>query len=226
MNEKRVIEKIKETNQAISGLWREARALKGSDLDFYNLKSIQKARGGIFFIGTTTDVLKRKSISNDFIRKPHPELNDRRKQFFSLMRFLATQAGCRNKWAYVDFWLGLKTKGRREFPAAKTLRARAAANKDFVKKAEHLSFDLIKTVISELKPRCIIACGMASFFISGRIKSARQAMISSSGFEKTGFHLWDGQIPIFFCESIENSGSGDMFFERLRWHIKKAIRRG
>ena len=222
----RLIEKTEELNKEISKLWTEAGVFKGSVLNFYNLKLIRKAKDGILFIGTTTNVLKSERTLKRSIKKADPGLSNHHKHFFSQIRFLARQAGCNSKWAYIDFWLGLKTKHGRKFPAFKKAREKAAANIKFVSEVENLSFDLIKTVIDELKPRCVVACGMASFFISQKIKSSRQAMISSFRFEETGFHLWNGKTPIFFCESIEHSGSGDMCYERLRWHVKKSMEGG
>ncbi len=214
MSEKRLIEKTEEINRKISALWNEVGALNGSVLNFYNPKSLRKAKDGILFIGTT-NILKRDQTLKRFVRRGNPELDDYNKERFSKMRLLAQYAKCRIKLAYINCWLGLRTVKGRNFLSAKTVQEKLTANINFIKKIENLSLDLITTVVDELRPKCIVALNAMSY-------PSKKITISDSEFEKTGFHLWNDKTPFFLCSSsseLFHNGS----FARLKWHVKKAV---
>ena len=220
--EKRVIEKTEEINGAISQLWREAGGLKGSVLNFYNPKLLLKTKGGVLFIGFTPDVFNYERALKRYIKMPDRRGIDFKKIFFANLRQRARHVGCRNKWAYIDLEIGLRAK-RREYPAIKTLKGKTAAHRAFSKRIDDLNIDLVKAVIDELKPRCVISYNGAGCYLAEKMKIARQATISDSDFEKTGFHLWDGRVPVFLFGSVRKDGTDNISEERLRWHIKKAM---
>jgi len=221
--EKRVIEKTEEINGAISQLWREAGGLKGSVLNFYNPKLLLKTKGGVLFIGFTPDVFNYERALKRYIKMPDRRGIDFKKIFFANLRQRARHVGCRNKWAYIDLEIGLRAK-RREYPAIKTLKGKTAAHRDFSKKIDSLTIDLVKTVIDELKPKCVVSCNGAGCYLAEKMKIARQATILDSDFERTGFHLWNGRVPVFLFGSMRKTGIGNIGEERLRWHIKRALK--
>ena len=218
--EKQLIEKTEEINGAISKLWRETGALKRQNVQFYDSKSIRKAKDGILFIGKIHGSKHKRALLG--LIKKNPQLEDYRKRFFSQMGSLARYAKCESKWAYVDFNLGLRAKCRK-FLAAKTLQEKAIANKRFVEKVEDLSLDLIIAAIRVLKPRSIVVFNLMSTLLDEKVQGKHLFAISNRVFEQAGFPLFDDEIPLFFCISLNEWSSDNGSFARLKWHVKKAI---
>lgn len=77
---------------------------------------------------------------------------------------------------------------------------------------------ILKKLILHINPKVIV---VANAFASQTIKT--QLNISTKVFDDEGFHLFEEKIPIFFSSMISYGRLDKGSYERLLWHIKKAI---
>ena len=142
--------------------------------------------------------------------------------YFKPIIDIAEFVGCGDKWEHIDLFVA-REKNQNIFSKMLGINPNdKGVNNEFGQKQLEIAFDIIR----EIKPVAIVIVNaLASKIIQSHPKFPQ---ISDREFEKYGYHhiiLNNKKIPIFFSGMLSGQRALDNGSkERLKWHIKMALK--